>query len=236
MPLISPVSPNENLPRDPEAGDVHFKNWFCGPQAGFYHRNSIFQRYIDVPLPALVDAGAAVPPQLRMVVSEALCAELAAADISSAASAAADISGSGDIGHAASDVSGTAGASTTGADCAGVVSASDQARPATGSTEGNDSHSADAAGSDTVENTGARAASQSELSYASCNSGSSVTCSRDAGSAEADAAGLNSSGHRSAAGLGQSQDLERSDAMGSNPLHAMLEESFRLALDTRCRH
>lgn len=51
-------------------------------QAGFYHRNSIFQRYIDVPLTALLEAGVATPPQLRMVVSETISACIAAADVS----------------------------------------------------------------------------------------------------------------------------------------------------------
>ncbi len=51
-------------------------------QAGFYHRNSIFQRYIDIPLPALLEAGIATPPQLRMVVSETISACIAAANAS----------------------------------------------------------------------------------------------------------------------------------------------------------
>ena len=52
-------------------------------QAGFYHRNSIFQRYIDVPLPTLLEAGVATPPQMRMVVSETISARIAAANASS---------------------------------------------------------------------------------------------------------------------------------------------------------
>lgn len=47
-------------------------------QAGFYHRNSVHQRYVDVPKEAFQGGCARLPGQLRMVVSEALSAGLAA--------------------------------------------------------------------------------------------------------------------------------------------------------------
>jgi hypothetical protein len=46
-------------------------------QAGFYHRNSVHQRYVDVPKQAFQGGCARLPGQLRMVASGALSEALA---------------------------------------------------------------------------------------------------------------------------------------------------------------
>ena len=47
-------------------------------QGGFYHRNAVHQRHVDVPKQAFEGGAARMPPQLRMVASEALSSALAA--------------------------------------------------------------------------------------------------------------------------------------------------------------
>jgi hypothetical protein len=57
-------------------------------QGGFYHRNAVFSRYIDMPLDRLLREGARQPQALRMVVSDDVIAGIAAsADVSRAAGA-----------------------------------------------------------------------------------------------------------------------------------------------------
>ncbi|BDA45808.1 hypothetical protein COCOBI_07-5950 [Coccomyxa sp. Obi] len=169
-------------------------------KAGFYHRNSIFQRYIDVPLPALLEAGVATPPQLRMVVSEAITAGIAAADASTSATPA-DVSYPPD-----GDISAAAGVSCCPSADVSDAAAADRTRSG-GADVSSDAGSA---------SSGNRAESAAE----------DVTPSRSTEGRQQDEA----RGYKHG-GKGEADRIsERSS------LHALLEESFRLALDTRWTH
>ncbi|CAL8470609.1 g10151 [Coccomyxa elongata] len=167
-------------------------------KAGFYHRNSIFQRYIDVPLTALLDAGVVTPPQLRMVVSETISACIAAADASSSTTPA--------------DFSYYLGADTSNAE----VSRSP------------DADIGDAAAADLTRSGGADVSNSAE----SARLGNRAEAAADfmpsrstAGTQQDEARGFEDMGKGEAGRI-----CDRSS------LHAMLEESFQLALDTRWTH
>ncbi len=192
---------------------------------------------MDVPLEKFLGAGAVTPPQLRMVVSEALCAGIAAADISSTDISAGDVS-AGDVSRtapAAADISGTSGAAPEDlmAGHADSPLAGDHVRLDAG-TEDSTRGSADATGSHREGCIGVKAVSENGMGHASCRGADSQNDSCTSGGARADAA-EDSSGHSSTAAIVRTDRCgdEGSDEGRSNPLKAMLEESFRLAMDTR---
>ena len=54
-------------------------------QTGFFHRNAVYQAYVDRPLSAFAASEPEVPQSVRLVLSAELCANLAACDPASAA-------------------------------------------------------------------------------------------------------------------------------------------------------
>ena len=55
-------------------------------QMGFYHRNEVYQAYVDTPLSRFAAEDPQMPESLRMVLSAELCANLAETDILKATS------------------------------------------------------------------------------------------------------------------------------------------------------
>ena len=50
-------------------------------QMGFYHRNEVYQAYVDVPLSRFADEDPQTPESLRLVLTAELCTSLAEADM-----------------------------------------------------------------------------------------------------------------------------------------------------------
>ena len=64
-------------------GFVSFTQQGCpAMQTGFYHRNSVYQAYVDTPLAQFTAEEPQVPQSLRMILTAELCASLAASDLS----------------------------------------------------------------------------------------------------------------------------------------------------------
>ena len=53
-------------------------------QMGFYHRNEVYQAYVDTPLSRFADEDPQTPESLRLVLSAELCASLAGKDTAKA--------------------------------------------------------------------------------------------------------------------------------------------------------
>jgi hypothetical protein len=52
----------------------------CSLQTGFFHRNSVFQAHVDVPLNHFATKQPQIPHSVRLVLTAELCASLAAHD------------------------------------------------------------------------------------------------------------------------------------------------------------
>ena len=92
-------------------------------QAGFYHRNAVHQRYVDVPRQAFEGGAARMPPQLRMVVSEALSEAFAARVHAGSNSAPSQAQSQGQTGNVSAQAAAGAaqGAAAAGRDgCSGA--------------------------------------------------------------------------------------------------------------------